>query len=274
MSREVYVWNGVSPSSDHPNSQCGPTNNTTPAVSVCTDGDSCLSGGICSYTHSMNGGSGYYASGCTDASFPGSPDGACARLCQDQYLPDVVYVKSSGLWACCTFTSSGGVDCSNPSNETFNRPPPEELFTYFQIPATGYIYTSTSSSTPITSSATSTSPVSSTPPVISTDNATPGPSGLSSGAAAGIGVGVAAAVIITLTVLVLLWRAGRRRTREQGIPTTSTNPTQYAWGDMPTSLGNERRELAADHMPQTLQTHQFHAYKESSSSRSPGELAA
>lgn len=194
---------------------------------------------------------------------------------EDQPLPDVVYVESAELWACCTI-SSQGIDCSNPSDETFNRPPPEDLITHFQIPATGYTYTPTSTSTPTTSSTTSISRVSSTSPasssVLPTGNATPKSSGLSSGAMAGIAVAVAAVVIIVLTVLVLTWRARRRRTKEYGMSATSLNPMQYGErGDsMPTSQVYERGELAGDHTHQ----HQSYEHKELSAFSSPSELPA
>lgn len=59
-------------------SPCGPVNATTAAVPCCTNGDACLTGGLCFFTFSLTGGSGYYAAGCTDSSFK---DPHCREIC-------------------------------------------------------------------------------------------------------------------------------------------------------------------------------------------------
>src|ERR1700761_1661139 len=62
-------------------SPCGPVNDTNKVVPCCYNGDYCMSDGICHYTHSLVGGSGYYVAGCTDPYFsdPVSQN-RCCRL--------------------------------------------------------------------------------------------------------------------------------------------------------------------------------------------------
>lgn len=45
----------------------------------CVTGDTCLSNGICHFTHASTGGSGYYTSACTDRTLNSS---ACAQACR------------------------------------------------------------------------------------------------------------------------------------------------------------------------------------------------
>lgn len=207
-------------------SPCGPVNATTTAVPCCAYGDACITGGLCFYTYSLTGGSGYYAAGCTDSSFT---DTNCRDLCYDQPVPDVTYVSSRGLWACCANTSRG-LDCTNPTDETFNLAAPSDLTTYFQIPATGYAYTSASSrataeSAPTGASAsgagTTGSPASTTTSTASGATSPPAPTGstsngsLSKGAAAGIGVGAAAAVALAAAATWFALRAWRKSRRSK-----------------------------------------------------------
>ena len=56
---------------------CGVRNSTHPNVPCCWRGDTCMSDGLCTYPHSLPGGSGYYAAGCTNSGFG---DG-CRSLC-------------------------------------------------------------------------------------------------------------------------------------------------------------------------------------------------
>ncbi|GAW16688.1 hypothetical protein ANO14919_061250 [Xylariales sp. No.14919] len=203
-------------------SPCGPVNDTTPAVACCVNGDSCLSGSICSYTHSLRGGSGYYAAGCTDEDFS---DPSCKSLCSEEDRPDVTYESASGLWACCGTDSNGDVTCMDPTNETFNLDAPKDLAVVFQIPATGFAYTSAAISTAISSSTSSPTGSYSTSSLTATSAVSPSttpeaeePARLSSGAAAGIGVGVAVGVLIAG---ILAWVAFRRFRRGR---TTTLHP--------------------------------------------------
>lgn len=70
---------------------CGPVNATTEAVPCCQAGDTCMSGGLCSYTHSLQGGSGWYTSGCTDPTFD---DSHCTTRCGKSIEPCVAAFKS------------------------------------------------------------------------------------------------------------------------------------------------------------------------------------
>lgn len=68
-----YIFNAGSIIQAENNLPCGVTNRTHKSVACCLREDQCLSNGICYYTHSLEGGSGYYAGGCTDANFDGCP---------------------------------------------------------------------------------------------------------------------------------------------------------------------------------------------------------
>ena len=57
---------------------CGIPNSTHPYVTCCVHGDYCLADGICKYTHSQIGGSGYYLGDCTDSTFS---DASCPKAC-------------------------------------------------------------------------------------------------------------------------------------------------------------------------------------------------
>ncbi|KAJ3573710.1 hypothetical protein NPX13_g4606 [Xylaria arbuscula] len=200
---------------------CGPVNETNPAVPCCAWGDSCLGGGICTYTHSLAGGSGYYAAACTDKTFQ---DDACKSLCGDQSRPDVTYLADRDLWACCGTDENDNLDCADPTDETFKLDAPEDLPVLFKVPATGFNYTSESIAASTSFSSPTTSLITTATSTSLTTTSTPQPttsSGLSSGAAAGIGVGVAAIVIIAA---ILAWLAFRRR--RQHLATTSQGEAQ------------------------------------------------
>ncbi|KAI0523949.1 hypothetical protein F5B22DRAFT_592593 [Xylaria bambusicola] len=215
---------------------CGPVNSTNPAVQCCAWGDSCLSGGICSYTHSLAGGSGYYAAACTDETLQ---DEACRSICGGQLRPDVTYIPDRGLWACCRSDENGGnLDCADPTDETFRLDAPEDLPVFFKVPASGFAYTSESIATSTSTMPPTTASTPSSTPTSTMASSTPQPTisaGLSSGAAAGIGVGVAAAVII---VVVLAWLAFRRQKRRRG--TTTYGEPQHR-----SELGHDEIKLAA-----------------------------
>ncbi|KAF2398165.1 hypothetical protein EJ06DRAFT_125718 [Trichodelitschia bisporula] len=67
-----------------PWSPCGAVNGTNPYVPCCASGDFCVSNGLCRYTYSQGGGSGYYAAGCTDGAYG---PGTCPQLCSALPLP-------------------------------------------------------------------------------------------------------------------------------------------------------------------------------------------
>jgi hypothetical protein len=82
-------------------------------ITCCEDGDFCLSNGLCRYSHSEVGGSGFYAGGCSDKAYK---DSSCPALCSKvnqiihqkikanrlfvdtQGKPDAVYSMQEHLW--------------------------------------------------------------------------------------------------------------------------------------------------------------------------------
>ncbi|KAH8678370.1 hypothetical protein BX600DRAFT_451985 [Xylariales sp. PMI_506] len=240
---------------------CGEVNTTTPAVSCCAAGDSCLTEGICSYTHSQVNGSGYYIGGCTDSTWA-SP--YCQKRCADLYSGDVVYSTSTGLWACCSENDSTP-DCTIPTSETFLGAAPQALDDYFDVPATGFSYTSVSlptstttasSATTTTSSATTktssvsttTSKFSSFAVITTTPSTTPSSTaavggassenpttgsgtGLSAGASAGIGIGVAAVAILIAALVAWFFQRQRHRKRATSLSNTGFDDPRSGLSD-------------------------------------------
>ncbi|KAH9890322.1 hypothetical protein F4778DRAFT_753302 [Xylariomycetidae sp. FL2044] len=228
---------------------CGNLNTTDTAVACCVSGDTCLAGGVCQYTHSLAGGSGYYAAGCTDKAFK---DPNCRDICAGQGVPDVKY-ESSGIWACCGGPDYGQVHCDTPTDETFSLGDPADLPVYFSIPASGYIALSTS--IPTSTSATATpaptseglpaeqsTTQSATQPAEVTTSAAPASSGysrLSAGAAAGVGVGVGIAGVGLIALLLwLFFRRSKDRKREDaGSSGSDLNSQQMEHSSPPTHHG-------------------------------------
>lgn len=62
---------------------CFQPNTTNQIAQCCVWGDICYSDGMCGYTHSLTGGSGYYKAGCTDSSYN---DAECPRICSTYCL--------------------------------------------------------------------------------------------------------------------------------------------------------------------------------------------
>lgn len=184
---------------------CGSTNTTTPNVPCCASGDYCLADGLCHYTHSANGGSGYYAAGCTDRTWKDTA--ACAHLCDDRVLRDVVWNGTSSLWNCCgANAANGNPQCEAPTDETFNAPAPSALQTYYVAGA--------AATRAATHSATARAHA-----------------GLSAGAAAGIGVVCGIAGVAVLGGLAyMVWRR-RRAARGLG---GAVAPYKYAAAEMAT----------------------------------------
>ena len=61
-------------------------------VPCCADGDSCLTNGLCHYTQSEIGGSGFYAGGCTDGTFNAK---TCPQLCSKSDYGAIVQKNQS-----------------------------------------------------------------------------------------------------------------------------------------------------------------------------------
>ena len=132
---------------------CEEINSENPIAACCVKGDTCLANSICQYSHSLPGGSGYYAAGCSDPSF-GAP---CVELCgtstdipivsfQARLLtkrhhigheayPDVVFNSTLSLWQCCGNDANGIIQCQHPTDDTFNAPAPSLLSTIGPVQA-------------------------------------------------------------------------------------------------------------------------------------------
>lgn len=197
-------------------SPCGNLNSTDSVVPCCANGDVCLTNGICSYQKSLVGGSGYYVAGCTASSglCPGFPN-----RCTSQFLPDVTWNSTSGLWQCCGVDSNNNPACDDPTNEQFIAPLPAALQTIFSISRDGWTATSTTllststlfpdalSTTPVSAvkpSATMAVPDATTTPSVS-PNALPTPTKL------GVGIAAALALLAVLALVAYLVVRGRRR---------------------------------------------------------------
>ena len=176
-----------------------------------------------------------------------SPDmghDCCKHYLTQQYkadypMQDVLFNRTSGLWACCWNDDTEKLDCANPSNETFEALPPEQLFGSSTSVTTSSLSFETSisasSSVEIVVSFTSLSPESIMPGhTVSTaslvnplgPSGSPlSPGGLGTIAQIGIGVGVSLGVVLLLVVLVC-FRILRRRSQTQ----QTTNKT-YELGD-------------------------------------------
>lgn len=174
---------------------CGAPNSTHPYVPCCSSGDTCMSNGLCFFSQSKVGGSGYYASGCTDAKYNA---GSCPDLCNDQGRLDVVYNTSSQVWSCCGGTSKQ-INCGNPTKENFGAPAPGDLLAYFVAGKNSSALSSTFS-TSATSSPTA-------------KNSGDSGSGLSPGAAGGLGAGIAVVVLLLIGVVAFFGILRRRRRR-------------------------------------------------------------
>ncbi|KAL3428432.1 hypothetical protein PVAG01_01941 [Phlyctema vagabunda] len=108
---------------------CGHGNSTTPFVPCCARGDQCLAHGLCHYSYSKVGGSGYYVSGCTDSAYAGRN---CPDLCTSQAFPDITWNNTARLWQCCGVNPSTNVlNCNAPTNEQFDAPGPNFIRTYW-----------------------------------------------------------------------------------------------------------------------------------------------
>ncbi|KAI0148825.1 hypothetical protein GGR57DRAFT_474399 [Xylariaceae sp. FL1272] len=196
-------------------SPCGPVNASVPVVPCCANGDVCLENGICHYFHDLDGGSGYYAAGCTDEDWKG---GNCVQRCADHNRPDIVPIGGNS-WACCKVNDDNSIDCSNPTTETYVIAAATELATIYSLPGDGFAYTSLPLTSPTSSSAistasTSTTSTSQTQTPTST-SASSDNNGLSAAASAGIGVGAGLGIIVVGIVLFIMYRRSRNRKAAQ-----------------------------------------------------------
>lgn len=157
---------------------------------------------------------------------------------------DIVYNNVSELWACCSSPSTDR-DCKNPSNETFQATPPDEL---------KRISTSLPSISPSTNSATTVT-VSNITGLPSTTNQSTERSdrSLGSGAKAGIVIGAVVVGLLILAGIVLLVRRSKRRKRVLHGPDQAADQSVHIFtsgeAELETSeeaeleTGNNRAEL-------------------------------
>ncbi|KAF5860583.1 hypothetical protein ETB97_001357 [Aspergillus alliaceus] len=178
---------------------CGIQNSSHPHVQCCVKGDYCMSNGICHF-YKRSSDQGYYTADCTD---PTLQDPACMSRCGAQPGSIIAYDESTGLWACCTYSSDGKANCSNLSEERFPAPAPSKLVTIQYLPPTAHpTYAPSTDAT-------------STPLVNSTG------SQIGAGAAAGIGVGVGVGAFL-LAAAGALFYFRRRRSSQHSVPASQS----------------------------------------------------
>ncbi|KAI9815960.1 MAG: hypothetical protein M1827_001952 [Pycnora praestabilis] len=161
--------------------------------------------------------------------------------------PDIVYNSDTQLWACCN-TPEYGLNCANPSNETFYAPDPEQLYaTTTTTHVSSMTSTSSASSTstgPPSSSLLSTTASSNTIASSSTTaSSSVASSGLTTGAKAGIGVGVAIGALALLVGVLYFIRRSRRYKAVAGAESRESHPLELDQGN-PTKVELDAREFA------------------------------
>ena len=104
--------------------------------------------------------------------------------------PDIVYSEVDSLWHCCeAYSATRSVNCSIPTNDTFQAPPPEKVV--------DLSLSSLSTSSIPTSSSSTNSNV-----------------GLGTGATVGMGVGVALGIVLISIMILSIrkWQRGQQKT--------------------------------------------------------------
>ena len=145
---------------------------------------------------------------------------------------DIVYNSTTNLWACCY--GSGELDCSDPSDETFEAPSPEQLASMASSAPSSTQTSSASSPTSLAlTSLTSSSAVTSSPQITSisyptSDTGTPN-TGLSTGAKAGISIAAAIRRLLVIAILLICIQRSRQRKRiaTEGRPAIRETWTGY-----------------------------------------------
>jgi hypothetical protein len=123
----------------------------------------------------------------------------------------VVHNNETQLWACCGVDENGGVDCNNPTRETFEAEAPEAMLK--AVSSSDTTSTSSSATSSIATQTTVTGTRSSSvttmaPAAASSTSNTPPLSELSENAQKTLGVGLGSGVFGALTILVayVAWR--------------------------------------------------------------------
>ncbi|TID19976.1 hypothetical protein E2P81_ATG07276 [Venturia nashicola] len=226
---------------------CGKRSNQTQNLQCCADGDFCLIDGLCRYSHSEVGASGYYAGGCTSKDYK---DGSCPQLCNTQGKKDVVFDTKQRIWSCCGGDAKLTPHCDTPTNDNFSASGMYQLTTIYQA-GVGPVPTSTSSDvnrdrpgpTPHSNS-TIASPAGTTETstnhgvVVGTKTpslTTLPDSSISAGLAAGIGAG--AAVTVLLVIGALLWFCRRKKKTRKSM--TENSPFIPLSGGGQAEVGND-----------------------------------
>ncbi|KAE8368401.1 hypothetical protein BDV27DRAFT_154108 [Aspergillus caelatus] len=176
---------------------CGTLNGTHPVLPCCARGDTCLTDNICGYSHSTQGGSGYYTAACT-ANSTSFDDTENKSVCVNRRGDTSIFPILSTTQV----TISGNAVVEHSKNEIANL--------HHQKTASTLPLKMISSHTGSSSGSTTVTAESH----LSDD----GSSSLSTGAKAGIGIGAAVGGILLITGAFFLIR--RRRQKHQVMPVT------------------------------------------------------
>ena len=188
------------------NNPCSTPNTAVPYVNCCVPGDICMEDNLCHYTKSSVNGSGYYLATCTD---PFVKDATWAHNCL-KGAPDVVFIGTGDLWACCG-TTNGDLDSTKTTSDTFTALPIDDLqtvgFPDSDITATS-ILSSTATSASTATGYALTKPSSPGAAGSPTPSFNPNPSShLSNSIIAGLAVGATIILIFGIVIGAFIMRA-------------------------------------------------------------------
>ncbi|MCJ1470224.1 hypothetical protein MMC07_008869 [Pseudocyphellaria aurata] len=184
---------------------CGATGS---AVQLCCwEEDVCLSDSICYSTHPSLNATGYYIGGCSDSSYS---DPACSQHCVYRSYSDIVYNRTSELWACCQISHKTDLNCDVGTGQHFKATPPDQMREISVLSASTTPSSATSS--PQTSTAATSSPQTSAGTSAFSGTTDTRGSTLSSGTVAHIVAGVLIPCVL-IAAGVFLTRRLKRRNR-------------------------------------------------------------
>ncbi|KAJ9649144.1 hypothetical protein H2198_010945 [Neophaeococcomyces mojaviensis] len=213
-----YKYSFSTAPEEHPgHGPCGQPGDSS-NLQCCGIDDKCMSNGICTYSSSNPGGSGYYIGGCTDKTMQ-NPN--CYTNCTSYENSDVVYDYTAGQWRCCGNDASGNRNCSLPQGTilTSGAKAPLELEYIATIVATGSSIPLATAVPILSSTSGSASGTGNGARTTVTVTATPGSSssagGLSPGASAGIAVAAVISVFLLAFGFCCIWRRRGHQYRRQ-----------------------------------------------------------
>ncbi|TVY16188.1 hypothetical protein LARI1_G006347 [Lachnellula arida] len=192
----------------YPGGPCGVISLGSGYKPCCAVNDTCLSDGVCQYTHAgptQGQTTGYYVGGCTDPSLQSSN---CNSHCSSFNFTDIVYNKTTDRWHCCGSTD-GVIHCDEPEAELFDAPGPVHMGDgYYTVPSavsTAAVSTTYHKGSPAAATA-STMALTVSKSASSSDS-------LSTGAKAGIGIGAAVGGLAIIGLIVFFALRHRRNTQ-------------------------------------------------------------